>query len=114
MAKIIITKQLVKEIKKKFTNIQDIKKILALFDSLKKQPKKSKNLAHIGGIVIKEIKFQKYRFYFITDRHILKFGSEDELANLLIKFVKMSEKKDQQKTINEIKKVLQSMNFEGF
>ncbi len=56
----------------------------------------------------------KFRFYYITDGHILKFASEDELAYLIIKFVRLSEKKDQQKIIDEIKNVLGSMGFEGF
>ncbi|MFH1915792.1 MAG: hypothetical protein ABIJ21_00870 [Nanoarchaeota archaeon] len=66
-----------------------------------------------GGdeVVIKEIRYEKYRFYFITDGRILKFGTEDEFAKLLIKFVRMSEKKDQQQIINEIKAILRSMGF---
>ncbi len=81
---------------------------------MKDNPRKGKNLANVGGILIKEVKYEKFRFYCITDGYILKFGSEEELASLLIKFVRMSEKKNQQKVINEIKKVLQSMGFEGF
>ena len=35
-----------------------------------------------------------YRFYFITDGHILKFGSAEELKFLLMRFIRMSEKKN--------------------
>ena len=35
-----------------------------------------------------------------------------ELATLLIKFVKMSDKKDQQQSIDRIKDVLRSMGFQ--
>jgi len=81
--------------------------------SLGTQPKKGKILSSVEGMIIKELKYNKFRFYFITDGHILKFGTEDELASLLIKFVVMSEKKDQQKKIDEIKNVLNSMGFES-
>ena len=60
------------------------------------------------GIVIKGLKHKKCRFYFITDGYRLKVGTEDELANLLIKFVRMSEKKDRQKAIESIKSVMKS------
>ena len=77
-------------------------------------PHRGKNLGNVAGIVIKELKHKKYRFYFITDGYRLKVGTEDELANLLIKFVRMSENKDQQKAIESIKSVLKSPGFEGF
>ena len=76
------------------------------------RPTKGKSISSVGGILIKELKYKKFRFYFLTDGQILKFGTEDELASLLIKFVRMSEKKDQQKIIDKIKEVLLSMGFE--
>lgn len=112
MAEVIVTVSLKKEIFKKFKE-QSIE-IFELIKSVEKQPKKGKLLSSIGGVVIKELKYQKYRFYFITDGHIIKFGTEDELSTLLIKFVSMSEKKDQQKKIDKIKDVLKSMGFEAF
>ena len=39
---------------------------------------------------------------------------ESKLIDLLIKFVKMSDKKDQQETINEIKKILVNFGLGGF
>ncbi|MBU1198726.1 MAG: hypothetical protein KKF46_01515 [Nanoarchaeota archaeon] len=113
MAKVIITESLFKQIQKKFSAVE-AEKIINTIESLEGQPKKGKLLSSVGGVVIKELKYQKYRFYFITDGHIIKFGSEDELANLLIKFVAMSEKKDQQKKIDKIKEVLKSMGFDSF
>ena len=82
--------------------------------SLESVPKKGKAVGHVQEIVIKELKYGKFRFYFITDGHQLKFGTVDELAGLLIKFVRMSEKKNQQKVINNVKSVLKSMGFESF
>ncbi len=113
MAKVIITKSLLKRLKKSFSQ-KELKDIFGLFESVGKQPKKGKSLAHVGGILIKELKYGKYRFYFITDGFTLKFASEDELSSLIIKFVKMSDKKDQQKVIEEVKNILTSFGFEGF
>jgi len=112
MPKVIISNLLREEILKRFKT--ESEKIFLQMKSLEASPHKGKALSHVEGIVIKELKYDKYRFYFITDGHVLKFGTEDELAALLIKFVRMSEKKDQQKAINEIKNVLKSLGFEGF
>ena len=113
MARVIITKALFLSIKKKFSRVE-AKQILDSFETAGKNPHKGKAFGNVAGIVIKELKRQKHRFYFITDGHVLKAGTEDELANLLIKFVSMSEKKDQQKIVEGIKSVLKSIGFEGF
>ena len=112
MAKVIITNALKEEIFRKFKALSE--RILLQIKSLEENPKKGKALGHVAGIVIKELKYEKYRFYFITDGFKVKFGTEDEIASLLIKFVRMSEKKDQKKIINEIKDVLKSFGFDGF
>ena len=112
MAKVIITQALREEILKKFKSLS--KKIFYLMKSLESQPKKGKALSHVEEVVIKELKYEKFRFFFITDGHVLKFGTEDELASLLIKFVRMSAKKDQQKAINEIRSILKTLGFKGF
>jgi len=39
---------------------------------------------------------------------------ESKLVDLLIRFVRMSDKKDQQQTINEIRKILINFGPEGF
>ncbi len=112
MAKVVITKSLQEEIYSKFKEKSE--DIFLRMKNLETRPSQGKALGHIGGIVIKEIKHEKFRFYFITNGHILKFGSADELARLLIKFVKMSEKKDQRKAIATVKNILKSLGFEGF
>jgi len=111
MVKVIITTSLRDEILKKFKASSE--KIFLRMKSLESEPQKGKALSHVAEIVIKELRFEKYRFYFITDGRILKFGTEDELASLLIKFVRMSEKKDQQKVIDDIKDALQSLGFDA-
>ena len=82
--------------------------------SLKENPKKGKFIGQVGRIAIKELRYKSYRFYFITDGFKLKLLSNAELENLLIKFVRMSDKKDQQKVINEIKDILRCFGGEGF
>tara|TARA_Y100000034_G_C6794495_1_gene355989 strand:+ start:143 stop:475 length:333 start_codon:yes stop_codon:yes gene_type:complete len=104
MAKVVISENLKDEILKKFK--EKSKKIFKLMYSLQDNPKKGKPLGNVGGIIIKEVKFENFRFYFISDGYKLKILDESQLTNLLIRFVRMSDKKHQQKTIGEIKKVL--------
>ena len=112
MAKVIISEVLKNEIIKKFK--KESKKIFKQIYSLRDNPKKGKPLANVGKIVIKELKYESFRFYFITDGYKLKILRSEELKDLLIKFVKMSDKDSQQKTINEIKNALRSLDDEGF
>ena len=112
MAKVEIVESLFEEIEKKFKQRAII--IYDLIESLEKTPHKGKLLGTVGGIVIKEIKFESFRFYFITEGYKLKFLSEEELTDLLLKFVRMSNKKHQQETINEIKKILKIIGPKGF
>jgi hypothetical protein len=104
MAKVVITEVLVKEINKVFK--KESIKVFELLNSLKDNPKKGKYLGHIGDIVLKEIKYKSHRFYFLTSGFKLKILKVNELNDLLIKFIRMSDKKDQQKVINDIKRVL--------
>jgi hypothetical protein len=112
MAKVIITKDLEKQINKKFK--KESIKIFKLLNTLKQNPKKGKTISHIGSIVIKELKYKSFRFYFITEGYKVKFLKSEELKNLLIKFVRISDKKSQQKVINEIKHTLRNLGSEGF
>jgi len=112
MAKIIITKNLEEEINKKFKG--ESAKIFDLMRSLEKSPHKGKIIGQVSGIIIKEIKYKSFRFYFITDGFKIKLLEKDELENLLIKFVKMSDKKNQQEIIDEIKYVLRNFGENNF
>ena len=58
--------------------------------------------------------YKNFRFYFITDGFKLKCVSEKDLSNLLLKFVRMSNKQNQQKIINEIKTILKTIGYGGF
>ncbi len=112
MAKVQIVLSLFEEIKKKFKG--ESHKIIDLLETLEKNPYKGKLLGSVGGIVIKELKYKNFRFYFITDGYKLKVMDESNLVDLLITFVRMSDKKDQQRTINEIRKILAYFGPEGF
>ena len=112
MAKVEIVKSLFEEIQKKFKG--EAHEVIDLLETLADNPHKGKSLGQVGGIVIKEIKYKNFRFYFITDGYKLKVMDEANLIDLLIRFVRMSDKKDQQETIGEIKKILSNFGPEGF
>ena len=112
MVKVVITKSLEKEIDKTFK--KESIKIFSLLLSLKENPKKGKIVGVVGNTVIKEIKYKNYRFYFITDGYKIKMLLISELQDILIKFIRMSTKKDQQKVIDEIKQILRFFNREKF
>lgn len=107
MAKVEIDKSLKDEILKKFKH--ESRTIFKLMQSLEENPHKGKALGEVGGIVIKEIKYESFRFYFITDGFTLRIMDQAKLTDLLIRFVRMSDKKDQQKTIDEIKKTMRHL-----
>jgi hypothetical protein len=107
LARVIVAKALRDEILAKFK--EQSRAIVALMETLETNPHKGKAVGHVGKYVIKELKYGTFRFYCVTDGHTLRFGTEDELKLLLIKFVRMSSKKDQQKTIDEVKSILGSM-----
>ena len=112
MAKVEIVKSLYKEINKKFKS--ETVKVLQHLKSLGSSPNKGKTLARGGVILIKELKYKGFRFYFITDGFKLKCIDEKEIIDILLKFVRMSDKKYQQKTINEIKEILRKIGPRGF
>jgi len=112
MAKVIIAPTLEEEINKKFKK-QSIE-VFVLLLSLEENPHKGKDISTVGKILIKEVKYGKFRFYCITDGYKIKFLKSTELKDLIIKFVRMSDKKNQQETIDEIKTVLRSLGEEGF
>ncbi len=112
MAKVEITRSLFEEIEKKFK--KQATEAFDLIESLEQSPRKGKELGTVGGIVIKEIKYEGFRFYFITEGHALRYASEKELVDLLLRFIRMSDKKHQQKTIEEIKHILRTIGPEGF
>lgn len=112
MAKVEIMPSLYEEISKKFKG--ESVKILKNLKSLDQQPKKGKLLGEVAGIVIKELKYKNFRFYFLADGFKLRAYSQEELTDLLLRFVRMSDKKHQEQTIAEIKEILLKIGPGGF
>ncbi|MBD3355424.1 hypothetical protein GF361_05615, partial [Candidatus Woesearchaeota archaeon] len=83
MAKVEITDSLKKEIFKRFKGESII--ILNNLKSLEDNPKKGKLLSIVGGIVIKELKYKKFRFYFITDGFKIRCLKKEDLVDLLLR-----------------------------
>ncbi len=104
MAKVSIDEILKNKILKKFKSESKI--IFRQMYSLEDNPKKGKVLGSVGGIVIKELKYKSFRFYFITDGYKSKLLDRESLVDVLMRFVRMSDKQNQQETINEIRKIL--------
>ena len=112
MAKVMIIIELYREIKKKFKG--EAHNIIDLLETLEDNPHKGKIVGSVAGILIKELKYEGFRFYFIVKGNKLKVYSKKELEDLLIKFVRMSNKRGQQRVINEIKDILRKIGDEGF
>lgn len=112
MAKVEIIGSLAKEIQKKFKG--ESHKIVSLLRNLEENPHKGKFIGRAGIFTIKELKYKSFRFYFILDRFNINALSKEELIDLLIKFVRMSSKKYQQKTIDEIRNILLKIGVDGF
>lgn len=104
MIKIIILNRLRDEIYKKFK--RDSYKIFSLIGTLKENPNKGKVIGFVGDMCIREIKYKSFRFYFILNKNKLNLFNQNKLRDLLIRFIEMSKKNNQQKTINKIKEIL--------
>src|SRR3990167_6953148 len=86
MAKVEIVRSLLEEIKKKFKG--ESHKIIDLMESLEENPHKGKPIGNVGGILIKELRYESFRFYFITDGFKIKLLEKEDLSDLLINFIK--------------------------
>lgn len=92
---------------------KDSLKIYSLIEELKNNPNKGRILGHVGNISIRELKYSSFRFYFILDSYKLYLFNKNELEKLLIQFIQMSKKNNQQKTIVEIKQILIKIEPKG-
>jgi len=111
MAQVKIESELFKEIEKTFKG--ESHEVIDLLESLETNPHKGKLLAQIGSIQIKEIRYNSFRFYFIVEGYLLKVLDEKQLFGLLIKFLSMSGKKDQQEKIEKIKEFIRTFGKEA-
>ena len=112
MAKVDIVKSLYEEINKKFKG--ESVSVLKHLKSFEDNPKKGKIVGQVAGILIKELKYKSFRFYFLVDGYKLKFLTQEDLIDLLMRFVRMSDKKEQKETIEEIREILLKIGPSGF
>ena len=82
-----------------------------MIEELKSNPNKGKILGHVGNISIRELRYKSFRFYFILDQFKLNLFAKDDIKELLIKFIEMSKKNNQQKTIENIKNILKQVDL---
>ena len=113
MAEVEIVRSLVLEIKKRFDR-GEANRVIDLIESTKDHPHKGKPLGPVGGLLIKEVRYRDFRFYFLVDAEKLKFFDEAALADLLLRLVRMSDKKTQARVIEEIRQVLLRIGPAGF
>ena len=107
MIRIVVLNSLRSEIDKLFK--KESLKVVSLMESLKDNPNKGRVLGHAGSISIRELKYKSFRFYFILDGNKLILYNQEKISELLIEFIRMSKKNNQQKTIDEIKGVLEKI-----
>lgn len=107
MARVEIAEKLKVEIFRKFRG--NSVKVFKKMKILEKFPKKGKFLGQVGNVAIKELKWRSFRFYFVSDAFGIRFLGIEELEDLLIKFVRMSDKKKQGKVIGEIRDFLRGV-----
>ena len=109
---VMISPELNKEINNKFRG--ETPGIIRFLMSLKESHHKGKLLTQVGGVLVKEIKYRGFRFYYVVDNYRLRLFDKGELEELLIRFVRMSNKKSQQRVIEAIKVVLRELGDGGF
>ena len=104
MINIIITNNLKTEAYKTFK--KDSMRVYSLIETLRKNPNKDRVLGHVGHMSIRELRYKNFMPYFILDGRRLDLFNKDKIKELLIKFIAMSKKHNQQRTIGEIKDIL--------
>lgn len=114
MVKIYVTKRLEKDINKRLSPYGADQLFLQMY-SLRDNPHKGDVLTNIGNLLIKELKYKKFRVYFIQSKNTIRVVSADDLRDDIIKFVALSQKgKEQQKTIDRVKNDLLDKGFDWF
>ncbi|MFC2134416.1 hypothetical protein ACFLTH_07340 [Bacteroidota bacterium] len=104
MIKIVILNSLRDKIYRTFK--KDSLKVYKQIEELKTNPNKGRILGHVGSVSIREIRYKTFRIYYIIDVYDLKLFNQEKLRELLIKFIELSKKNNQQQTIDKIKEIL--------
>lgn len=104
---------MIKKIKKTFKGRAS--EVYDLMRTLKKHPEKGSLITQVSGIQLRELRFDDvFRLYFFSNGELVKMLDENELQIVLIKFIEMSKKDDQQTTIERLKRDLRSYGFDWF
>lgn len=98
----------IKELKKHFSKSEAKKIIIKL--SLT-SPSEGDYIARISNIIIREKKIKTFRFYFITQDNKKHIITKQELKEMIIKFVALSKKNNQQRVIDKLKDDLNRYGF---
>ena len=101
MVIVAVTLALDKELKKRL-NKDEYAQVKKKFQTLKKDPYKGKLLHVLGNVVLKELRWKSFRFYFLTSHNLIKIVAKTDLEKELVKFIRMSKKSDQTKVIKEV------------
>jgi hypothetical protein len=113
MAEVRISDDLLKQIEKTFKK-QSIE-VIEFLQTLEDSPHKGTTLGNVRGIIIKELKYSTFRFYFIHETNCkIYLYSQNNIREILIKVIAMSKKNDQQDVINKVKKILRDIGPDGF
>ncbi|MFT4261270.1 MAG: hypothetical protein ACMXX9_02445 [Candidatus Woesearchaeota archaeon] len=102
------SKNFIKELKKHTSKIdaKELVKKLALTT-----PSDGDFVALIHNIVLREKRLKSFRFYFVVQdskKHVI---TKEELNDLIIKFVALSKKNNQQHVIDKLKEDLKKFGF---
>ncbi|MFT4327017.1 MAG: hypothetical protein ACMXYK_05935 [Candidatus Woesearchaeota archaeon] len=102
------SKQFLKSLKK-YCSKKDAKNLVLQLS--KTSPSDGDFVALVGNIIIREKRRDSFRFYFIiekTKKHVI---TKEELNDMLLLFIALSKKNNQQKVIDDLKKGLQKKGF---
>lgn len=106
--KVVILNSLRDEILKRLKG--DAPKVYDLIEQLTRNHHKGKVIGHAGGCSIRELKYNSFRLYYIISLHKLILFDAGALRELLVEFIAMSKKHDQQHVINQITTMLESLD----
>ncbi len=109
MVKVRIDDGLIKKLERKFGRA-DLKSIHKMFLSLEDNPLQGDMLKAFGAIVLKEIRYKSFRFYFLHSKDLLIIKDPARLRDEIIRFIDMSKKNDQQRVIYGLKDMLKRID----
>jgi hypothetical protein len=102
------SKEFLKQLQKHATKTHAISVVKKLSTT---SPSDGDFVALVSNIVIREKRDNTFRFYFIVQNNIKHVITKEELNMMLVKFVALSKKNNQQAVIDKLKADLQKFGF---